>query len=58
MIVEWKFLEGGTMKVRTPVWEERQRLPEYIVKVFQTKEVIRKQEIMQRNMAYYFKKIQ
>lgn len=57
MIVEWKFLEDGTMKVRTLVWEERQKLPEYIVKVFQTKEVIRKQEIMQRNMAYYFKKI-
>lgn len=33
MIVEWKFLEDGTMKARTLVWEERQRLPEYIVKV-------------------------
>ncbi len=49
--VEWKFLDDGTMEVKTPVWEESQRLPKYIAEVFQTKEIIRTQEITQNGYS-------
>lgn len=51
MIVEWKFLKDGTMEVKTPVWEERQILPAYIAKIFQTKEIVRTQEITQNGYS-------
>ena len=50
-VVEWKFLEDGRMEVKTPVWEEKQILPEYIAKVFQTKEIERMQDITQNGYS-------
>lgn len=51
MKVEWKFLENGTMEVKTPVWKETQILPEYIAQVFKTKEIMRTQEITQNGYS-------
>lgn len=50
-VVEWKFLENGCMEVKTPVWEEKQIFPEYIARVFQTKEMMRTQEISQNGYS-------
>lgn len=50
-VVEWKFLEDGRMEVRTPVWKERQILPEYIARVFQTREMKRMQDITQNGYS-------
>lgn len=51
MNVEWKFLDNGKMIVKTPIWEERQILPEYIARIFQTKEMMRTQQITQNGYS-------
>jgi len=42
MVVEWKFLDDGTMSVKTPALEGETILPKYIADVFKTKEIIRR----------------
>lgn len=51
MIVEWKFLDDGTMEVKTPALPETTILPKYIADVFKTKEIIRTQDITQNGYS-------
>lgn len=51
MVVEWKFLDDGTMSVKTPAVDGEQILPKYIADVFKTKEIIRTQDITQNGYS-------
>lgn len=51
MVVEWKFLDDGTMSVKTPALESETILPKYIADVFKTKEIIRTQDITQNGYS-------
>jgi len=51
MIVEWEFLDNGTMRVKTPALEGERILPKYVADVFKTKEIIRTQDITQNGYS-------
>lgn len=51
MVVEWKFLDDGTMSVKTPALEGETILPKHIADVFKTKEIIRTQDIAQNGYS-------
>lgn len=51
MEITWEFLKDGTMRVKTPVWDEEDILPPYIADVFKTKEIIRTQDITQNGYS-------
>ena len=53
MIVEWEFLDNGTMRVKTPALEGERILPKYVADVFKTKEIIRTQDITQKRVFLY-----
>lgn len=51
MVIEWNFLDNGTMSVKTPALDSESILPKYIADVFKTKEIIRTQDITQTGYA-------
>ena len=51
MIVEWEFLDNGTMRVKTPALEGERILPKYVADVFKTKDIIRTQDITQNGYS-------
>lgn len=51
MEIKWEFLNDGSMKVKTPVWDEEDILPPYIANIFKSREMVRTQDITQNGYS-------